>query len=491
MDTKTLLFLLASAVLLPVGCAWVRGAPWRKDVCVFLLVLGTVHAGFIDINVLSREWYRGTTRGLEWCWLDYLWVFVLVDELRLRRAGARLAAPMCLSAMVLFIGYNALRVVTADPWIFGLFELSKMLRAFLLFLALAWYVKSERHLRLIVAALALATSYEFAATLYSRVIQGHARADGTLNHPNSLAMYNLMTVPVLFAVSLSSAPRALRRLCGVATLLGTLSVVMTISRAGFVGILLLLLGVGVTCGFWKSLGRVVATAVLLLVLGTVLYVKLGAAFNSRFETSLAAEYGDKPTEGRIVYLNLADLIISERPWGCGLNNWSWCVTNRYGPLLGMRYLPYESTEVSPRRWPIPAGSKIEAAQAAPAHSLYAITLGESGWLGVVLLVLLWWSWLRLGASFLRARSPAFGSRFGTGAFFALVGVVLQSQVEWEIRQTPLLFLLHILLGALAGLYPARPSRLAALARARARMPARLTSPVRAVPNPPLAVDDLS
>jgi hypothetical protein len=491
MEAKTVLFLLASVVILTVGCAWVRGSPWRKDLCVFFLVLGTVHAGFIDINLMSREWYRGTTRGIEWCWLDYLWVFVLVDELRQRRWGPRSAMPMCLSAMLLFIGYNALRVVTADPWIFGLFELSKMIRALLLFLTVAWYVKSERHLHLIVAALALATSYEFLATLYSRVILGHARADGTLNHPNSLAMYNLMTVPMLFAVSLSTAPRLLRRLCGVGTLLGTLSVVMTISRAGFVGILLLLFGVGLTCGFWKSLGRVVATAVLLLVVGTVLYVKLGAAFNSRFETSLASEYGDKPTEGRIVYLNLADLIISERPWGCGLNNWSWCVTNRYGPLLGMRYLPYESTDVSPRRWPIPAGSKIEAAQAAPAHSLYAITLGESGWLGVFLLGVLWWSWLRMGAGFLKARSASFRSRFGTGVFFSLVGVVLQSQVEWEIRQTPLLFLLHILLGSLAGLYPARPSRLAALRRARFWARPRPSPPRGGVPSPTLAANDAS
>jgi hypothetical protein len=151
-----------------------------------------------------------------------------------------------------------------------------------------------------------------------------------------------------------------------------------------------------------------------------------------------------------------------------LNNWSWCVSNRYGPQLGLRYLPYESTDVRPPQGPIPRGSNVDAAQAAPAHSLYAITLGESGWLGVILLGLMWLRWLQLGGSFLVARSPAFRSRFGTGVFFALIAIMLQSQVEWEIRQTPLLFLLHILLGAIAALYPARPSRLAAaLSRRRA------------------------
>jgi hypothetical protein len=460
METKSVLFLLVSVLMLPLGCVWAGRSPRFKDACVFLLVLGTVHTGLLDINLFSREWYRGTTRGLEWCWLDYLWVFVLFDELRRSRPGARGPAPMSLSLMVLFLAYNALHVLGSDPWLFGIFELSKMLRALMLFLAVASYVKEERHLRLIVWALALATSYECFAAVYSRVILGHPRADGSLNHPNSLAMYNLMAVPVLFAVFLSDVPRALRRLCGVATLLGTISVLLTISRAGFACIIVLLFGVGLTCGFWRSFSRVAMTAVLFVALGTALYIKLAPAYSSRFERTLAVEYGENTIDGRIIYLHLADMIVSEQPWGCGLNNWSWCVSNRYGPLLGLRYLPYESLDERPRQGPIPAGSNVDAAQAAPAHSLYAITLGETGWPGVLLLGALWVRWLHLGGSFLFARSRAFRSRFGTGVFFALLGMMLQSQVEWEIKQTPLLFLLHILLGALAALYPARPSRLA-------------------------------
>lgn len=462
METKTIIFALFSLVAIPLGCAQVRRSSWLKDTCVFALVVGTINTGLVDINLLSREWYRGTTRGIEWGWLDYLWLFILYAELKGRRPGARWVAPMSLGAMALFVGYNALHVLSSDLWLFGLFELTKMVRATLLFLAVALYVKDERHLRLIVWALGVATSCEFFSAVYSRVILGHVRADGTLFHPNSLAMYNLMAVPVLFAVSLSDVPRGLRRLSGVASLLGTLSVLLTISRAGLACILLLLLGVGLTCGFWRSLARVALTVVLLAVLGTVLYVKLGASFNERFEQSLASEYGDKPTDGRIVYLNLADLIVSENPWGCGLNNWSWCVTNRYGPLLGLRYLPYESIDERPRWRPIPAGSHVDTAQAPPAHSLYAITLGETGWVGVILMGLLWLRWAQLGGSFLFARSRAFRSRFGTGVFFSLLGMMLQSQVEWEIRQTPLLFLLHILLGAAAAVYPARPSLLAAV-----------------------------
>ncbi len=81
---------------------------------------------------------------------------------------------------------------------------------------------------------------------------------------------------------------------------------------------------------------------------------------------------------------------------------------------------------------------------------------ETGWPGVFLFAVVWLRWFRMGASFFN-RSPAFRSRFGIGVFFGLLGAFAQSFSEWECRQTPLLFLLHILLGALAAVYPARPS----------------------------------
>ncbi len=129
-------------------------------------------------------------------------------------------------------------------------------------------------------------------------------------------------------------------------------------------------------------------------------------------------------------------------------------------MIGYGYLPYIGTDEAPPDGPIPAGSNVDAAQAPPAHSLYQITLGETGWPGVLLFSIVWLRWFTLGASFFVNRSPAFRSRFGVGVFFGLLGAFAQSFSEWEYRQTPLLFLLHILLGTLAAVYPARPSVMA-------------------------------
>jgi len=463
METKSVVFLLLAAFVVPLGIHAIGRVPWLKDGCAFLLLLGTTRAELVSINFYSREWYRGTTRGFEVCWLDFLWVFLLVDEYRRRRPDRRVPVPPSLVLTLVFLAYNAVNIAISEPQLFGLFELSKMARGVMVFLSIAYYVKSERELRVLVWALGIAVVYEWGATLYARLVLWHARSEGTLAHPNSLSMYNLISVPVLLAVALSDAPERLRRLSATAAVLGTMSVALTVSRAGLVSIVLLLAGVGLTCGSLRVTGKKLAVAAGLAVLAVALFLKMGPAFEARFrEGTLEKEYGGKANEGRGAYLNLARLMIEDNAWGCGLNNWSYWVTNRFGVQLDFHYIRYSSVDAPPPRRRIPAHSHIDAPQAPPGHSLYAITLGETGWPGVWLYALLWLRWMGMAGGFLSRRTPAFVSRFGVGAFFGAAGAFAQSFSEWEIRQTPLLFLLNILLGAVAALHPVRPAALRAL-----------------------------
>jgi hypothetical protein len=175
-----------------------------------------------------------------------------------------------------------------------------------------------------------------------------------------------------------------------------------------------------------------------------------ADIKARFESdAFTNEYGGKAWEGRGAYLLLAEKIVVREPFGCGLNNWSWCVSNRYGQLIEQYYVPYNGTEERPPKRRIRRHAHIDAPQAAPAHSLYAITLGETGYVGVALLAIVWIRWFSIAGSFIFHRSSALKSRFGIGVFGALMGAFGQSLSEWEVRLTPLAFLLHILIGAAA------------------------------------------
>src|SRR2546422_1484606 len=89
-----------------------------------------------DINFVSRDFYRGTTRGFEFSLVDILSISLLFSALLVPRRGqSRGFWPASFGLMVLVFFYACLNVGIADPRLFGYFELMKMLRGLAIFLA--------------------------------------------------------------------------------------------------------------------------------------------------------------------------------------------------------------------------------------------------------------------------------------------------------------------------------------------------------------------
>jgi len=115
-------------------------------------------------------------------------------------------------------------------------------------------------------------------------------------------------------------------------------------------------------------------------------------------------------------------------------------------------------------------------------------LGELGIPGLVIFGLVWLRWFQMGLGFLRRARPGMAGaqssssgrtgpsqraerdlcapavpggalhRLGTGIFFGLCGLFLQSQTEWVYRQTAIFLTANVLLGTLASLYQLRRQR---------------------------------
>jgi hypothetical protein len=216
---------------------------------------------------------------------------------------------------------------------------------------------------------------------------------------------------------------------------------------------------------FRLTGRKVAISVMVLLAAAGLVGKSWKTLKARFEeSSLKAEYGNKRSLGRGYYLRVAQAIAEDRWLGVGLNNWSWWVSNKYGPRLGYRFVPYRSMDKDPSTI-VPPDSNVDMAQAAPAHSLGALTLGELGIPGLILFTFLWIRWFLMGAGFLWKRTAEPTRRIGIGLFFALLGIFLHSLTEWVFRQSPIYYVIHILLGALASLcYTKRREKIAVAMR---------------------------
>src|SRR5215813_4007958 len=95
---------------------WRRG---RDFAFVAMLVLAPMTEDY-DVNFVSRDFYRGTTRGFEFSLVDILSISLLVSSILLprREKQSRFFWPASFGLMLLFFAYCCFNVAMADPRLF-------------------------------------------------------------------------------------------------------------------------------------------------------------------------------------------------------------------------------------------------------------------------------------------------------------------------------------------------------------------------------------
>jgi hypothetical protein len=424
-----------------------------RDICFLVMIFLAPMTEDYDVNFVSRDFYRGTTRGFEVSLVDVLSLSLLIScFIAPRRGNARVFWPASFGFILLFFLYACFNVGMADPRLFGLFELSKMVRGITIFLATAFFVQSERELKLFLYALAGVVCYEGLLGLMQRYRYGLHRVPGTLDDSNSLSVFLCTTAPIFVAAINSRLPKKIKLLSTAAIALACVGVILTISRMGVIIIAVTLLGATFATISLYITARKIIIGLTVIVLAAGVTAKSWNTLKARFEESnLKDEYGNNRKLGRGYYIRVAEAIAEDQTFGVGLNNWSYWVSQKFGPRLGYRFVPYKGTDIEPSTY-IPPTSNVDEAQAAPAHSLGALTAGELGIPGLVLFSIVWCRWFQIAATFLWRRRPDPLFRIGTGLFFALSALFLQSLTEWVFRHSPIYYTAHILLGVLAALY---------------------------------------
>src|SRR5215472_11659622 len=111
------LMMLSSIVA---ACAFKR----LRDIFFILLVFLAPMIERVDVNFVSREWYRGTSRGFEVSMLDIISASLLVSSILVPRRGeSRAYWPASFGWMLVFFCYAAFNVAICEPKLFALFEL--------------------------------------------------------------------------------------------------------------------------------------------------------------------------------------------------------------------------------------------------------------------------------------------------------------------------------------------------------------------------------
>ena len=451
MTLKHLIGLVLITMAIPVTCTATTLSRRVRDLAFFGMLAGWVVTDRMDIHFFSFDLYRGSTRGVEISVLDILGLGVLVGHLLAPGSGQRRWFwPASLGFMLFYFLYCCFSVTISSPKMFGWFEVSKIARGILIFLTAAWFVRSERELRLIVLALACAVAFEGMLALKERFLGHVDRVTGTLDHPNSFSMYLCLTAPVLIAGANSRFPKYVRYAALAGVGFAAVSIMMTFSRAGVPIFAFVTLGTVATTVSLKFSFKKILGALLVCVASVVVVGKFWDALMERYkEATWKEEISINEFENRAQYFHIAGLILHDHPMGLGLNNWSYWVSKLYARKAGIdAYQDYDDIP----EYILANNATWDDTYAPPAHNLGVITAGELGLTGLAVFALVWMRWFQIGFSFLWQRAADPMRRMGIGFFFATCGIFLQSLTEWVFRATPMFMTFHVLIGTLASLY---------------------------------------
>ncbi len=448
---KNVIFFASLMVLVPIGTLAASISPRIRELVFFALVFSTATIKRLDINFLSREMYRGSTRGIEFSYFDFLvWILLLSCLISPPPGKPRIRWPAGLGFLLAYVAYCGLSIMALEPRIFSIFEFTKILRGVVVFIAVANYIRKPRDVLVLVMALCAIAVYSTSVSLHQRYVLGMHRIPGPLDHYNEFSEYCCIIAPVLAAVATSDRHVLVRWLCaGCAAALG-ICVILTISRTGIAVYAIVMFGVIAVCsGLTLTPKKIVIGILIMAAVGGALYRSWDSLMSRYAGTSLEEEYLEDDMQGRGMYLHIAAVVVQDHFFGVGLNNWSYVVTEEYYPRLGHAAVSYGGTDIN-----VQGLSKNEYTHmmAPPAHNLGALTIGELGVPGFIIFYLIWGRWFQMGASFFRGRSRRLASRLGIGAFFGASASFLQCLTEYGFRHSHIFFLMHILMGALAAAY---------------------------------------
>jgi len=446
-ELKYLIFFLALCLGVPLGIYLANKSPLFEKLVLIFLVLSTVIPDDTSINFFSREFYFALTKGIEIS-LGDLSALVLLGVIILQRKDY--AAPGIPPLTVFFLLILVVSVIswitaplsipvpqaaqehpflipynTFETKLYPIFETSKWLRGFLLFLAIYYYVRKPGNLDTVVLAICIATLYLGYVVLSDRYIHHIHRVKGTLPHPNSLATYMAMCGTFLFCILLNERRWPRISMLAVTISLAGLSVVMTISRGGLAamilgfGLSLILLG-------WRNFS---IKNVVIVSLGAVAgVVVLAAAADTLLSRFVGEQDAAGDLEYRMYYNNQAKLMASERMFGVGPGNFSAMSWDRYAAM------------VDPDN---PPGT--------PAHNIWFLTLGETGYPGLVVFMGLWLRFFLMAAPLILWRLNGMDLAAATGATLLCFVCHVQAMVQLSFRQTPIFFMLMISLAIVAAI----------------------------------------
>lgn len=426
-ELKYIVFFATLLIGVPLGYFASLKYPIVERVIFFFMIFFTVRME--DINFVSRETLRLTSRGFEIGMVDIatLIIFFLVMK---RRNHYRIQRPPGSWIYFLYFCFSAVSIVNSSIPLYSYFELWKMLRMYMYFYVVYNYINSFEQFNDILWSIALITIYIFLEVMDQKYIQGRFQSYGPFPHQNSLVMYSIIIGAILFAYILNKKDVSNIRFSFWILMFAMVSVnvISTLSRAGLVLYAFSTVTVLALSFLWGFSTKKILITIVLFMVSMAILAKAWNSITERFETAPAAS-----ANVRKMLATAAINMVKDKPMGIGLNN------------FGVKINP-----------PWPYGSHIpmnnpedETEQNGLVETIYLMIAAECGWhtLGVFLLFIFYFYFLNL-RNMLRYRGTDY-QFLCIGLSGGLLGIYLESTMEWVLKQTNNFYQLMLMFALIA------------------------------------------
>lgn len=374
--------------------------------------------------------------------LYVLWVMKIYPKVSTKFITPLNGVLFAIIPLSLFSLYNTIYYTLAG------YELIRMSIMFLLFFYISSNVRNIREVTLIVGALLTMTLLQsfygmlqymvglsvpifaqFGETEMVKESLGEflsvARVGGTMGHPNVLAGFMVLMLPLALALLLSELKLVYKLFLSMVLIFGTMTLILTLSRGGWMSfgvaaIVVLLLA---------SRGRVLRYGNNAFIIAIILsvFILIGLAFSGAIYLKITAS-PESSIVSRWELMKTAMTMIKEHPIiGVGINSFSF-IFPRYD-ISGIPWGPWNP----------------------PVHNIYLLVWSETGTVGLASFILIMIFLFRVGFRVLKHSRDITTLCIVIGIMGGMTGFFTHFSVDWTFRTDTLQRTFWLLAGSLAAI----------------------------------------
>lgn len=383
--------------------------------------------------------YRGVDRGFGVTVADLVF-FGFFIYLLLGGARRQLTWwPYNTTLWLLLIAVSVISLTNSPVPYYGLFSIHKFIRGYILFWVMVNLVRERADIEAVIWGLTAAVLFQTGIVLIDKYLTHSvvSRSEGTFPHPNSLAMYVDLILPLLLSLLLADQfPKHRSDLAALAILGGILCVIFSKSRGSMVMIFCALTMVTALSMLAKPTNRKVALILagffVLDVMGAMAAPKIIERFQKAPEASELT---------RTYFNNAAKAMAADRLFGTGINSYSWMLENT--DYYWQVYPDAADSEEDPDEF---RESERGESRLGTAHHIYYLFAAETGWVGMIVFIMfIGRLYLCNLVSLIRAKNEYYQAML-LGLLAGFTTLHLQGLLEWVFRQTQVFYLFCALSG---------------------------------------------